>query len=188
MRTQAARLERGISTLEVMVALAIVAAVILMSGAASTRLVDMGTSALGMLERGPAGSQKPARLLTVAAMWARSQMEYARQLGFEGECDQASCAWYLAGPSSGLAPGVYADCWGTSVGSANPVIVQAVASSPGLPPDLPFGRLLIGWDPASPTGPGGAPYLQLVEVDAYRTQADCAAGSAVLRVMTDVGR
>ncbi len=179
--------ERGLSTIEVLTALVIVGVVTLFSAMASARIVDISAGVLGLIGK-YAGAQKPARLHTIGSMWIQAQLEYARQLGFQGECDQSSCTWYLAGPSTGLSPGPYADCSGTPASYPNASILRAVASSPPLPPDFPYGRLVVSWDPNTPHDASNANYLQLLEVDVYRTASDCLAQSAFLTGYTGVGK
>lgn len=186
-RQQRRRGEQGLSTVEVLTALVIVAVVTLFSAMASARIVDISAGVLGLI--GKYGSaQKPARLHTIGSMWIQAQLEYARQLGFQGECDQSSCTWYLAGPSTGLSPGPYADCNGTAAAYPNASILGAVAASPSLPADFPYGRLVITWDPNSPHDASNANYLQLLEVDVYRTQVDCANQVPFLTGYTGVGK
>jgi hypothetical protein len=93
-------------------------------------------------------------------LFTDAELEYARQLGWEGLCvpaaGQTACTDYV--PST--------DCTGAAAQGA------PLSEGPAQPPELPYGRIVVSWDPHTPSDSTGTQYLQLVEVDVYRTQAD----------------
>ena len=166
---------RGFSTLEVLVALTLIAIVSLVSWASTSRITSFSTVALGLIgAHGPTVQAKPARLYTIATEWVQAELEYVRQLGYEGMCASASCTVYVP----------FTDCTGAQT--------QAVPFSEGPPQpvEFPYGRIVVSWDPHTPVDSSTTPatnYLQLVEVDVYRTQADCQNQAPYLAGYTSVG-
>lgn len=168
----------GFTSMEVIVAFVIIVATLLGSVMASSQLLgaavsgvslgpDVETTTLGLIGKQSPGGQKTARLQTIASEWTQAQIEYARQLGYQGECDQAGCTWYLPGPAS--------DCNGTAA-TGNATIIAAIGNGPALPADFANARIAVSWDANTPADNSTIPatnYLQLVEVDLYRTQTDC---------------
>jgi hypothetical protein len=166
---------RGFSTLEVLVALTLIAIVSLVSWASTSRITSFSTVALGLIgAHAPPAQAKPARLHTIATEWIQAQLEFARQLGYEGMCNSASCTVYV--PSK--------DCTGAQTQAA------PFSEGPPQPAEFPYGRIVVSWDPNTPTDSSTTPstnYLQLVEVDVYRTQADCQNQTPYLTGYTSVG-
>ena len=138
--------------------------------------VIIGT--LGMTREASPGADQTASLRATAAAWVQAELEYATQLGYQGLCDASTpgfptCVLYV--PST--------TCTGR-VSQTSPL-----SQGPPQPPEFPYGRIAISWDPHSPvdsTMIPPIPYLQLVEVDAYRTRADCTAGRAFFSGYTTV--
>lgn len=89
------RRENGISTLEVLVSLVLIALVVVFTW----RII--GTT-LAMLGSGNRGFQKAARVRTQATEWIQAVDEYTRSQGF-GVCATAPCTFWI--PTS---PGPYA--------------------------------------------------------------------------------
>jgi hypothetical protein len=166
---------RGFSTLEVIVALTLIAIVSLVSWASTSRITSFSTVALGLIgAHAPTAQAKPARLHTIATEWIQAQLEFARQLGYEGMCNSASCTVYV--PST--------DCTGAQPQAA------PFSEGPAQPTEFPYGRLVVTWDPNTPVDSSTTPstnYLQLVKVDVYRTQADCQSQTPFLTGYTSVG-
>jgi hypothetical protein len=166
---------RGFSTLEVIIALTLIAIVSLVSWASTSRIISFSTVALGLIgTHAPTAQAKPARLYTIATEWVQAELEYARQLGYEGMCISASCTVYV--PST--------DCTAAQTQGA------PFSEGPSQPAEFPFGRIVVSWDPNTPTDASTTPvtsYLQLVEVDVYRTQADCQSQTPYLTGYTSVG-
>lgn len=166
---------RGFSTLEVIVALTLIAIVSLVSWASTSRITSFSTVALGLIgAHAPTAQAKPARLHTIATEWIQAQLEFARQLGYEGMCNSASCTVYV--PST--------DCTGAQPQAA------PFSEGPAQPAEFPYGRLVVTWDPNTPVDSSTTPstnYLQLVKVDVYRTQADCQSQTPFLTGYTSVG-
>ncbi len=183
--------EGGFSTLEVIVALVLIMAAMLGSITASSALLsstasafgvsqDVATTTLGLIGKQSPSGQKTARLESIASEWIQAQIEYARQLGWEGECDQANCTWYLPGPAT--------SCGGSTVSPATS-ISTAIGNGPALPSDFTAAKIAVSWDANTPSDSSTSPatkYLQLVEVDLYHTLADCNAGNAYQQSYTSV--
>ncbi len=166
---------RGFSTLEVVIALTLIAIVSLVSWASTSRITSFSIVALGLIGgHAPTAQAKPARAYTIATEWVQAELEYARQLGYEGMCASASCTVYV--PST--------DCTGAQTQAA------PFSEGPSQPAEFPFGRIVVSWDPNTPTDSSTTPstnYLQLVEVDVYRTQAECQNQTPYLTGYTSVG-
>jgi hypothetical protein len=175
MRRCGAARPRGFSTIEALVALTLIAVVSLVSWAYTARVTNFSTVALGLLgEHSPTPQGQTARLRTIASEWVQAQLEYARQLGWEGLCvpaqGQTSCTDYV--PST--------DCTGATAQGA------PLSAGPAQPAEFPYGRIVVSWDPHTPSDSAGTQYLQLVEVDVYRTQADCQGQTPFLTGYTSV--
>ncbi|HLW58327.1 MAG TPA: hypothetical protein VKV57_00210 [bacterium] len=164
----------GFSTLEVLVALSLMAVVSLVSLAYTSSVRTFSTVALGLIgEHSPAGQQMAARLRTVGSEWIQAQMEYARQLGYEGLCASSNCTFYTP----------FTDCSGATPQS------PPLSEGPAQPPELPYARIVVTWDPNTPVDSSTNPatnYLQLIEVDLYRSQADCQAQTSFMTGYTSV--
>lgn len=152
---------RGFSTIEVVVALTLIAIVSLASWAYTTQVRAFSLVALGLIgERAPTPRTPPARLRTIASEWMQAELEYARQLGYEGLCASASCTLYVP----------FTDCSGTASQGA------PLSEGPAQPTEFPYGRIVVTWDANTPVDTSTTPatdYLQLVEVDLYDSQAGC---------------
>jgi hypothetical protein len=166
---------RGFSTLEVLVALTLIAIVSLVSWASTSTITSFSTVALGLIgTHAPTAQEKSARLHTISTEWIQAELEYARQLGYEGMCSSANCTVYV--PST--------DCTGGQAQAA------PFSEGPPQPAEFPYGRIVVSWDPNTPVDSGTTPatqYLQLIEVDIYRTQADCQNQTPYLTSYTSVG-
>jgi prepilin-type N-terminal cleavage/methylation domain-containing protein len=174
-RSSRAARPRGFSTIEVLVALTLIAVVSLVSWAYTTRVTNFSTVALGLIgEHSPSPDGQTARLRTIAGEWVQAELEYARQLGWEGLCvpaaGQTACTDYVP----------FTDCTGAAAQGA------PLSEGPAQPPELPYGRIVVSWDPHTPSDSTETQYLQLVEVDVYRTQADCQSQTPFLTGYTSV--
>jgi len=165
----------GFSTIEVIVALTLIAIVSLVSLAYTANVTSFSAVALGLIgEHSTTPQQQTARLRTIASEWIQAELEYARQLGYEGLCASSSCTLYV--PST--------DCTG---GTAQ---VAPLSEGPAQPTEFPYGRVVVSWDPNTPVDSSTTPstnYLQLVEVDLYRTSADCQNQTPFVTGYTSVG-
>ena len=101
-------------------------------------------------------------------------LEYARQLGYEGLCASSTCNLYVP----------FTDCTGAATQGA------PLSEGPAQPTEFPYGRVVVSWDPNTPVDSSTTPstnYLQLVEVDLYRTNADCQNQTPFVTGYTSVG-
>jgi hypothetical protein len=166
---------RGFSTIEAVVALTLIAIVSLVSWAYTANVTSFSVVALGLIgEHSTAPQQQTARLRTIASEWIQAELEYARQLGYEGLCASSSCTLYVP----------FTDCTGAAAQGA------PLSQGPGQPTEFPYGQVVVSWDPNTPVDASTTPstnYLQLVEVDLYRTQADCQNQTPFVTGYTSVG-
>jgi prepilin-type N-terminal cleavage/methylation domain-containing protein len=155
------RRPRGFSIIEVIVALTLIAIVSLVSWAYTAQVRHFSAVALGLIgEHSSTPQNRTARLRTIASEWMQAELEYIRQLGYEGLCTSASCTLYVP----------FTDCTGTAAQGA------PLAEGPASPAQFPHGRIVVTWDPNTPVDASTAPatnYLQLVEVDLYDSDAGC---------------
>ena len=152
---------RGFSTIEVVVAATLIAIVSLASWAYTAQVRSFSLFALGLIgEHSSTPQNQTARLRTIASEWMQAELEYIRQLGYEGLCTSTSCTLYVP----------FTDCTGTTAQGA------PLSQGPAQPPEFPYGRIVVTWDPNTPVDTSTTPatnYLQVAEVDLYDSQAGC---------------
>jgi hypothetical protein len=167
---------RGFSTIEAVVALTLIAIVSLVSWAYSANVTSFSAVALGLIGEHSTTpqQQQTARSRTIASEWIQAELEYARQLGYEGLCTSSNCTLYVP----------FTDCTGAAAQGA------PLSQGPVQPAEFPYGRVVVSWDPNTPVDSSTTPatnYLQLVDVDLYRTQADCQNQTPFVTGYTSVG-
>lgn len=171
---------RGFTNLESLVAMLLVAVALV----ASLRLTVTVIGVIGkrVAPGATAADQTPARLRSIAAAWAQSELEFIKQIGDENACPATSNSCGFLFPR---------DCAGAAAPPPSPFGV-----GPEIPAGFWAGRVGVTWDPKSPEmpdpdNPSPAPplkLLRLVRVDAYHTQADCQVDRPLVTAYTSLSR